>query len=73
MKETIINGVKYKAVDTPIEEDTDFTCRECDIFKAKIPLSMIEFPLCCREGNKKVQESCRGMMSKHIKRLWKRV
>lgn len=73
MEETIINGVKYKAVDTPIEEGTDFTCRECDIFKAKIPLSMIEFPLCCREGNKKVQESCRAMISKHIKRLWKRV
>lgn len=68
----VIHGIKYKAVDSNIEE-TDFTCGCCDIYKAKIPKSMMSLPLCCEEKYIKVNESCCEQFEKGIKRIWKKV
>ena len=36
INEVVIQGIKYKAVDIKTEQ-VDFTCKDCDIYKAKIP------------------------------------
>lgn len=73
MKQTIvINGVKYKAVDSK-SLSCDFTCGDCDIYKAKIPKSMMSLPLCCEEEYIKVNESCCEQSEKGITRIWKKV
>lgn len=56
----VIYGIEYESVDIPIVDGMDVSCRECDIFKAKIPKSMIEYPLCCepRSGGGNARQSC---------------
>ena len=68
----VIHGIKYKAVDSKREE-TDFTCGDCDIYKAKIPKSMMSLPLCCYKKNIEVVKSCCEQFEKDIKRIWKKV
>lgn len=71
MKNTVvIHGIKYKAVDSKREDD--FTCKDCDIYKARIPQSMRMLPLCCEEEYIKVNESCCEQFEKGIKRIWKK-
>lgn len=69
----VINGVEYEPVDTEIKEGMDVSCRECDIFKARIPKAMTQYPLCYEKGNTKVRESCYNKATKNIKRIWKKV
>ena len=66
----VIHGVKYKAVDT---KRKDFTCKDCDIYKAKIPQNMVQLPLCCEDKYQKVNESCCEKFEKGIKRIWKKI
>ena len=66
----IIHGIKYIPVDTPLE-DTDQTCKDCDIFKARPPQHMCQQPLCCDKENLKVNQSCCSQFEKGIKRIWK--
>ena len=73
MKQTIvINGIEYEAIDRSLLF-CDITCGGCDIYQAKIPQSMMQFPLCCEEEYIKVNESCREQFAKGIKRIWKKV
>lgn len=68
-----IDGVEYKPVDTPIQKGMDVSCRECDIYKAKVPRSMAEYPLCYEvgKGGGKARQSCYGKAVRGIKRIWK--
>lgn len=68
----VIHGVKYKAVDTK-RKRVDFTCKDCDIYKAKIPQSMMQLPLCCEEEYEIVNKSCCEQFDKGIKRIWKKI
>lgn len=68
----VIHGIKYKAVDSN-RKKTDFTCGDCDIYKAKIPQNMVQLPLCCEDEYKKVNESCCEQFEKGIIRIWKKV
>ena len=68
----VINGIKYKAVDSSLLF-CNFTCGECDIYKAKIPQSMMQLPLCCEEEYINVNHSCCEQFEKRIKRIWKKV
>lgn len=73
MKHTIvINGIKYVAVDTPLTDD-GFGCRDCDIYKAKIPQSMMQLPLCCEDEYQRVNDSCCEQLERGISRIWKKV
>lgn len=73
MKNTVvIHGVKYKAVDNKIEL-IEYTCGDCDIYKASIPKSMMSLPLCCYKKYIEVVESCTEQFEKGIKRIWKKV
>lgn len=69
-----INGIEYESVDAQIVDGMDVSCRECDIFKAKIPKSVIEYPLCCEPGSGgggKARQSCYAKASRGIKRIFK--
>lgn len=68
-----INGVEYESVDTQIVEGMDVSCRDCDIFKAKIPRSPAEFPLCYERGGGKARKTCYNMACRGYKRIWKKV
>lgn len=70
-----IDGIEYESVDTQIMEDTDVSCRDCDIFKAKIPRSPIEYPLCYEvgKGGGNARQSCCAKAARGIKRIWKKV
>ena len=70
MKTIVIHGVKYQAVDS---KSKSVTCKDCDIYKAKIPQSMMQLPLCCEKKYQKVNESCCKKFEKGIKRIWKRI
>lgn len=72
MKTVVIHGVKYQAVDSK-RKNVDFTCKDCDIYKAKIPQNMGQLPLCCEDKFQKVNKSCCKQFDKGIKRIWKRV
>ena len=73
MKNTVvIHGVKYKAVDSK-RKLVDFTCKDCDIYKTKIPQNMGQLPLCCEDEYQKVNESCCEQFDKGIARIWKKV
>lgn len=71
----IIDGVEYEPVDTEIQKGMDVGCRECDIFKTKIPKSMSEYPLCYEvgKGGGNARQSCCGKARMGVKRIWKRV
>lgn len=72
MKNTVvILGIKYKAVDS--KQDKQVTCKDCDIYKARIPQSMRMLPLCLEDEYIKVNESCCEQFGKRIKRIWKKV
>ena len=76
MKNTVvIHGIKYKAVDSKQDkqEIEKFTCKDCDIYKARIPQSMRILPLCLEDKYIKVNESCCEQFEKGIKRIWKKV
>ena len=62
-----INGIEYIPVDTPMED----CCANCDIYKARPPQHMTQYPLCCDEENIKVNQSCCFQAAKGIKRIWK--
>ena len=70
-----IAGVEYEPVDTPIQKGMDVSCRECDIYKAKVPRSMAEFPLCYEvgKGGGNARQSCYAKAVRGIKRIWKKV
>lgn len=73
MKQSVvIHGIKYKAVDSK-REQVGFTCKECDIYKARIPQSMRFLPLCLEDEYIKVNESCCEQFEKGVKRIWKKV
>ena len=76
MKRTVvIHGIKYKAVDSKQDkqEIENFTCKDCDIYKARIPKSMRILPLCFEDEYIKVKDSCCEQFEKGIKRIWKKV
>ena len=60
-----INGIEYESVDAQIVDGMDVSCRECDIFKAKIPKSVIEYPLCCEPGSGGVVKQGRVATPRH--------
>lgn len=66
----VIHGVKYKAVDSKRKR---ITCKDCDIYKAKMPQNMGQLPLCCEDAYKKVNDSCCEQFENGIKRIWKKV
>lgn len=70
-----INGIEYEPVDTQIIEGMDISCRDCDIYKAKVPRSMIEYPLCYERGSGggNARQSCYAQARRGYKRTWKRV
>lgn len=68
-----INGIEYESVDTQIVEGMDIGCKDCDIFKAKIPRSPAVLPLCFERGNEKTRQSCYNMACRGYKRIWKKV
>lgn len=68
-----INGVEYESVDTQIVEGMDVSCRDCDIYKTKIPRSPAELPLCYERGVGKTRLTCYKMACRGYKRIWKRV
>ena len=68
-----IDGVKYESVDTPITEGMDISCKECDIFKARIPKSLIDVPLCYERTNGIIKQSCYAKAKMGIKRNFKRM
>lgn len=68
-----INGIEYESVDTKIVDGMDVSCRDCDIFKAKILKSLAEYPLCYETGSGKARMTCYSLACKGIKRIWKKV
>lgn len=68
-----INGIEYESVDTQIVEGMDIGCKDCDIFKAKIPKSPAELPLCFERGNGKTRQSCHTMACRGYKRIFKKI
>ena len=72
MTTVVIHGVKYQAVDSNTKSKY-LTCKNCDIYKAKIPKNMGQLPLCCEDKYQKVNKSCCKQFDKGIKRIWKRV
>ena len=68
-----INGVEYESVDAQIVDGMDVSCKDCDIFTAKIPRSPAELPLCFERGNGKTRQSCHNMACRGYKRIWKKV
>lgn len=68
-----INGIEYQSVDTQIIEGMDVSCRECDIFKARPPRSMMEYPLCYESGSGKARQSCYFHACRGIKRIFKKI
>lgn len=71
INEVIIDGIKYVAVDEKFKEG-DFSCRDCDIYKAKVPQNMGQLPLCCEDEYCQVNESCCEQNYNGIKRIWKK-
>lgn len=68
----VIHGIKYKAIDCPTYK-TEFTCGDCDIYKAKIPQHLGDVPMCCEKEFEHIQKSCENKYLNGIKRIWKRV
>lgn len=66
----VIHGVKYQAEDSK-RKDIDLTCKDCDIYKAKIPQHLGQMPLCCEDEYLKVNKSCCEQFDKGIKRIWR--
>lgn len=73
MNKIEIDGVEYVPVDTPIVSRMDESCKECDIFKARKPLTMVQYPLCIENENKKVHTECCRLLNKGIHRIYKKV
>ncbi len=67
----VIHGVKYKAIDKPLKK-SNATCKDCDIYKAKIPQHSFMLPLCCEDRYIKVNKSCCIQFEKGINRKWKK-
>ena len=68
-----IDGIEYEAVDTKIKDGLIPTCSQCDIFKARPPYNMSNYPLCYEYGNGKARISCTRQIKKNIHRIWKKV
>ena len=68
-----IDGIEYKAVDSKIKEGMDIGCRDCDIYKARIPRSPGELPLCFEPGVCKARLSCRSRAAEGYQRIFKKV
>lgn len=69
--ECVINGVTYMSIDSPVNDYKKYSCKECDIYKARPPQTMFQQPLCCDEGNTKVNQSCRNQQRRGRNRIWK--
>lgn len=72
MEKVVIHGVKYQAVDYPTYK-TEFTCSDCDIYKANIPQHLGEAPMCCETEFEHINKSCCKQYEAGIKRIWIRV
>ena len=68
-----IDGVEYKSVDTKIQEGMDIGCRDCDIYKARIPRSPGELLLCFEPGVCKARLSCCSRAAEGYQRIFKKV
>ena len=71
MEECVINGITYVPVDIPAGDCRKYSCRDCDIFKARPPRTMINQPLCCDREYSKVNKSCCSQQRKGFNRIWK--
>ena len=63
-----LNGIKYEEVRE--ENPEDWSCRDCDIFRARPPKSAGQYPLC--DGTK-IQLECHSWAKRGIKRTFKKV
>lgn len=72
IRSIVIHGIKYQAVDIPSEK-CDESCRDCDIYKARIPQHAFMPPLCCEDKYKRVNDSCSTQFEKGVNRKWKKV
>ena len=68
-----INGIEYESVDTQFMEGMDVSCHDCDIYKAKVPRSPGELPLCWHPGGGKARQGCYTAAIRGYKRTWKEV
>ena len=68
-----INGIEYESVDTQFMEGMDVSCHDCDIYKAKVPRSPAELPLCWHPGGGKARQGCYTAAIRGYKRTWKEV
>jgi hypothetical protein len=66
--EVMINGIKYIAVDEEPKEG-NFSCKDCDIFKAQVPKNRMQIPLCVEN---EVNEYCYELECRGIRRIWKK-
>ena len=69
----IINGVRYDAVDTPIEIESPYTCEDCDIFKISNPTIMHPFPICCDKPHSKIGIACADKFDEGYFRIYKKI
>lgn len=72
INEVTINGIKYIAVNKKLNGNLDYSCIDCDIYKAQIPQNLSQLPLCYYGANSKVHASCYKQALKEIKRTWKK-
>ena len=63
-----LNGIKYEEVHD--ENPEDWSCKDCDIFRARPPKSISQYPLCM---GSKIQQDCSAWAKKGIKRTFKKV
>lgn len=70
--EVVIGGVNYVAVDTPISDLSvgSVNCCACDIYKARVPVRMIDLPMCYDRGRMWVHIGCCRQLRKGIRRTW---
>ena len=67
--ECTINGVTYVSIDSPVNDYKQYSCKECDIYKARPPKTMLQQPLCCDEVNIKVNKSCCNQQRRGSKQI----
>lgn len=73
INEILIDGIKYIAVDEKFNEALNSLCRDCDIYKARIPQNLAQLPLCFEDEYFQANESCYEQACKGIKRIWKKI
>lgn len=71
-----IRGIEYKPIDTPIDMHSKgyvINCIDCDIYKARPPITIMDVPLCYEWGNMRAQRECATQFRKGVHRIWKKV